>query len=90
MSKFNAIDVKVAAYSPLDADEARELYARSVQRASRIAELEAQLALADELADKCADLKCAFDKGFPNSLNAVQARDEIFDALEAFQKARWG
>lgn len=50
---------------------------------SVIASLRSQLADRDAVIEACKRFKQSFDKGFPNSLSAVNARDEIFEALAA-------
>jgi len=45
-------------------------------------------ALVEEMIEACSTFKKGFDKGFPNSLNTVEARDAILDAvvkLEAYR-----
>lgn len=56
-----------------------ELRALLDEACERIEDLEA-------VAKAAREFKASFDRGFPNSLNAIQAIDAIFDALDALQK----
>jgi hypothetical protein len=39
-----------------------------------------------ELLKACSLFKKGFDRGFPNSLNTIEARDAIFDALARYRE----
>jgi hypothetical protein len=41
-----------------------------------------------KLVEACVGFKKSFYKGFPNSLNAIESRDRIFEALEAWNKLK--
>lgn len=43
-----------------------------------------ELKAANEVVQAAKRFKRSFEKGFHNSLNAIEARDEIFTALECF------
>ncbi len=54
------------------------------------ADLLAELLALREVEGAAKRFKSAFDRGFPNSLNAIDSRDEIFEALAKLDELRSG